>query len=104
MLHSLCCILHDIFTCYIFDLKKPKSESDSADPLSLGDSQNDRRSKFIEIRSKIINEKLEKMSETEQTKWSSMKQEIRQVNEIQSRSLGKKKLNNCKFFCVNRFQ
>jgi len=73
---------------------QPKSESDSADPLSLGDSQNDRRTKFIEIRSKIINEKLEKMSETEETKWSSMKQEIRQVNEIQSRSLGKKKLNN----------
>merc|ERR1712048_1036738 len=41
-----------------------------------------------------INEKIEKMTEGSKLSWESMKNELKSVNEVQSRSLGKKKLNN----------
>merc|ERR1711892_826191 len=65
------------------------------DPLSLGDtSQCDRKHKYLEIRASIINAKLESMDSVAAGEWRDMREEIKKVNEIQSRSLGKKKLNN----------
>ena len=79
-------------------LNSQSEQNAQSDPLSLGDNQSDqkRRNKYIEIRAKIINAKLESMNEEKAQKWAEMRAEIQHVNEIQSRSLGKKKLNNCK--------
>lgn len=78
----------------IENLANSQSKEVGADPLSI-DSLNDRKAKFMEVRSKIINEKIEKMTEGSKLSWESMKNELKSVNEVQSRSLGKKKLNNC---------
>ena len=78
----------------IENLANSQSKEVGADPLSI-DSLNDRKAKFMEVRSKIINEKIEKMTEGSKLSWENMKNELKNVNEVQSRSLGKKKLNNC---------
>ena len=85
----------------IENLANSQSKEVGADPLSI-DSLNDRKAKFMEVRSKIINEKIEKMTEGSKLSWENMKNELKSVNEVQSRSLGKKKLNNCKILLTYR--
>ena len=70
-------------------------EENKVDEVNIMGDVVDRRSKHMLIRANLIKEHISAMGEADKNQWSSMKEELLKVNEVQSRSLGKRKL-NCK--------